>query len=90
MSALLPKATLIGAHLGLLMLHHNLGSDRHAAVEVGNVLVDHAEASRRHSLADRLRRIGAVDAIHGRANIERTCAKRQDQSVPSSTLDLCG
>jgi hypothetical protein len=31
-----------------------------------------------------------VDAIHGRANIERTCAKRQDQSVPSSTLDLCG
>jgi hypothetical protein len=65
MSALPPKATLIGAHLGLLTLHHNLGSDRHAAVEVGNVLVDHAEASRRHSLADRLRRIGAVDAIHG-------------------------
>jgi hypothetical protein len=53
----------------LLMLHHNLGSDRHAAVEVGNILVDHTEAPRRYSLANRLRRIGAVDAIDGRADI---------------------
>jgi hypothetical protein len=51
------------------MLHHYLGSDRHAAIEVGNVLVDHAEAPRRYSLANRLRRIGAVDAIDGGADI---------------------
>jgi hypothetical protein len=63
-----PFPTRIGA-ARLLMLHHNLGSDRHAAVEVGNVLVDHAEAPRRYSLANRLRRIGAVDAIDGGADI---------------------
>src|SRR4030095_6257537 len=58
------------------MLHHNLGSDRHAAIEVGNVVIDHPEASRRHRLTDRLWRIGAVDAVDGRTDIESARAER--------------
>src|SRR5262245_9893207 len=38
------------------MLHHNLRSDRHAAIEVGDVLINHPEAHRGHGLAARLRR----------------------------------
>src|SRR5262245_47490258 len=63
------KRTLIEAGLRLLMLHH-------AAIKVGNVVIDHTEASRRHRLADRLRRVGAVDAVDGRADIERARAER--------------
>src|SRR5262245_16185830 len=70
------KRTLIEAGLRLLMLHHNLGSNRHAAIKVGNVIIDHPEASRRHRLTDRLRRVGAVDAVDGRADVERARAER--------------
>jgi hypothetical protein len=53
----------------LLMLHHDLGADGDARVKVDNVVIDHPEASRGHRLADRLRRVGAVDAVDGRTDI---------------------
>src|SRR5208337_877087 len=54
----------------------DLRSDRHAAIEIGDVIVDEAEAAGRDGVADRLRLVGAMDAIDGLAEIERARAHR--------------
>src|SRR3954447_23148219 len=60
---------------GLLAQHH-LGADRDAVVEVGDVNIDQAEAARRNFGADRVRPIGAVDAVHRAPEIHRARAER--------------
>src|SRR5215475_13832697 len=60
----------------LLMLHHNLRSYRHAAIEVYHIVIDESEAARRHSLSDRLRRIGTVNTVNSRADVHRTRTER--------------
>src|SRR6266481_7220341 len=59
-----------------LVLHHHRGTDGHAAIEIGHVLIGHAEAAGGNRLSDRLRLVGAVNAIERRTEIERTGAKR--------------
>src|SRR5271165_844009 len=54
----------------------HLRSHRHAIEEIGHVLVDEAEAARRYSVADRLRLVGAVNAIDGLAQIKGARAHR--------------
>src|SRR5271166_5926222 len=54
----------------------DLRSDRHASIEIGDVIVDEAEAAGRDGVADRLRLVGAMDAIDGLAEIERARAHR--------------
>ena len=44
-------------------MHHDLRAHLHPVVEVDHVLVQHPEAARRGRPADRLRGVGAVDAI---------------------------
>src|ERR1700722_455826 len=44
----------------------HLRADRHAVVKVDHVVVHQAEAARRHGVSDRLRLVGAVNAIDGR------------------------
>src|SRR5579883_52633 len=58
------------------LLDDDAGSDRHAVVKIDDVVVDQAEAARRDGVADRLRLIGAVDAIDGLAKVERPRAER--------------
>src|SRR5215475_592486 len=60
----------------LLMLHHNLRSYRHAAIEVYHIVIDESEAARRHRLSDRLRRIGTVNTVNSRADVHRTRTER--------------
>src|SRR5215831_1841214 len=55
--------------------YHDLGADMHAVIEIDHVLVDQADAARGHVLADRLRRVGAVDAVHRAAEIHGTGAE---------------
>ena len=47
--------------LSALARHHDLGADVHAPEQVGDILVEHANAAIRGELADRLRPVGAVD-----------------------------
>ena len=56
--------------------HHDLGAERHAIVEIRDVLVGEADAARRHALADGRRRVGAVDAEQGIAEIHGARAER--------------
>src|SRR5258707_14507120 len=56
--------------------HNNLGADRNAIVEVGHVGIDQPEATGRDRGADRIRPVGAVDAIDGGAEIHRAGAER--------------
>src|SRR5271157_1417979 len=58
------------------LLDDDLRSDRHAIIEIGDVLVDEAEAAGRDGVADRLRLVGAVDAVDGLAEIHRPRAER--------------
>ena len=60
----------------VLVQHHHRGADRDAVIEVGDVVIGHAEAAGRHRLADRLRLVGAVDAVQRRAQIHRAGAER--------------
>src|ERR1700722_18555504 len=59
-----------------LLPHDHLGADRHAIVEIGNVGIDQPEAARRDLGADRIRPVGAVDAVDGGPEIHRPRAKR--------------
>src|SRR5258705_7406274 len=52
-----------------LVPHDHGGANGDAVVEIGDVFVGHAEASGRHRLADRVRLVGAVNAIKRRAQI---------------------
>src|SRR6478736_4183570 len=56
--------------------HDNLGADRNAVVEVGDVGIDQPEATGRHRGADRIRPVGAVDAIDGGAEVHGAGAER--------------
>src|SRR5216684_7014751 len=51
-------------------------SNRHTVVEIGHVVIGHAEAARRYRLADRLRLVGSVDAIKRRSEIHGAGAER--------------
>src|SRR5215470_178865 len=48
---------------------HHFGADVYAPIEVGHVLVEHADAAARHLMADGGRRVGAVDAVNGIAEV---------------------
>src|SRR5437899_961366 len=61
--------------LGLLP-DDDLGANRHAVIEIGDVGVDQTEAAGGDGGADRVRTIGAVDAIDGCAEIHRARAER--------------
>src|SRR4029077_4139638 len=52
-----------------LLPDDDLGADRNALVKVGNVGVDQPETARRHSRTDGVGPVGAVNAIHGGAEI---------------------
>src|SRR5690606_23776936 len=60
--------------------HDDPGAARGAVVEVDDVLVEHAEAARRGRPADRLRLVGAVDAVAriaaAEVDVERARAER--------------
>ena len=59
-----------------LVLHDDRGADGDATIEIGDVLIGHAEAAGRYRLADRLRLVRAVDAIQRRAQIHGARAER--------------
>ena len=56
--------------------HDDAGADLGALEQVGDVLVQHADAARRDELADRRGLVGAVDAVDGRTEIHRAGAQR--------------
>src|SRR3984893_9529977 len=56
--------------------HDHLGADLHTAIEVHHVVVDHPDAARCRAPADAPRRIGAVNAIEGTAEIQGTRPER--------------
>ena len=43
--------------------HHDPGPDVDTAIKIGHVLVHHPDATRRHILANRIRLVGAVNAV---------------------------
>src|SRR5690606_21612537 len=53
-----------------LLQHDDFGADRHALEQILDLVIDEAEAARRHGVADRFRRIGAVNAIDGVAKVK--------------------
>src|SRR5258706_1393466 len=59
-----------------LVPHDHGGANGDAVVEIGDVFVGHAEAAGRYRLADRLRLVGAVNAIKRRAEIHGAGAER--------------
>src|SRR5258705_13142924 len=59
-----------------LVPHDHGGADGDAVVEIGDVFVGHAETAGRYRLADRVRLVGAVNAIKRRAEIHGARAKR--------------
>src|SRR5689334_14864077 len=63
------------SQLGLLP-DDDLGANRHAVIEVGDVGVDEAEAAGGDGGADRVRTVGAVDAIDRGAEIHGARAER--------------
>src|SRR6185312_3670423 len=70
------RASSYGCLTDRLVLHNDRGSDAHAAIEIDHVLIRHAEAAGRYCLSDRLRLVGAVNAVEGRTEIERTRPER--------------
>src|SRR6516165_10119422 len=52
-----------------LLPHDHLGPHRHAIVEVGHVGIDQPETAGRYLGPDRIRPVGAVDAVDGGAEI---------------------
>src|SRR5271168_2880817 len=56
--------------------HNDDGADVRATIEVDHVVVHHADASARHLLADRLRHVCAVNAVHRAAEIHGARAER--------------
>src|SRR5882724_218017 len=59
-----------------LLPHDDLGADRDTVIEVGDVGVDQPEATGRDRGADRVRPVGAVNAVYGGAEIKRAGAER--------------
>src|SRR5438876_2233396 len=60
----------------VLVPHDHGGADGDAVIEIGYVFVAHAEAAGRYRLADRVRLVGAVNAIKRRAQIHGAGAER--------------
>src|SRR5215470_16132438 len=58
------------------MTHDDPSADRHPLVEVDDLVVRQTEAARRHGMADRLRLVGAMDAVDRVAEIHRAGAER--------------
>ena len=59
-------SSIVGATLlfcRVLVFYDDGGADRDTVIEVGHVLIGHAEAARRYRLPDGLRLIRAVDSI---------------------------
>src|SRR5436305_5046504 len=56
--------------------HHDLSPETDPAIKVGHVLVHHSDAAGGDVLADRVRLVGAMNAIERRAEIEGACAER--------------
>ena len=75
------KKISLGSLLGLLARHHDLGADVHALKQVGDVLVEQANAAIRGNLADRLRPVGAVDG-------EASAAKSNKLEIQPAWLRL--
>src|ERR1700761_7689811 len=59
-----------------LLPHNNLGADRHAIIEVGDVGVDQPETPGRDRGTDCIGPVGAMDAVDGSAKIHRASAER--------------
>src|SRR6266576_4997794 len=64
------------ARTNKLVPDHHRRPDEDAAIEVGDVLIGHAEAAGGDRLSDRLRLVRAVNAIERRTEIDRAGAKR--------------
>ena len=56
--------------------HRDLGADVDARIEVQHILVVHADAALGDGRTDGPGRVGAVDAIHARSEVERADAQR--------------
>ncbi len=56
------------------MADDHLRADRHALVEVRDIRIDETEATRRHRTANRMRLVGAVNAIDRAPEVKRACA----------------
>src|SRR5271156_2814566 len=59
-----------------LLPDHDLGAHRHATIEIGDVGIDQAETAGGDLGADRIRPVGAVNAIDRGAEIHRARAER--------------
>src|ERR1700733_163456 len=59
-----------------LVLHHHGGADGDAVIEIGDVVVGHAEAAGGYRLADGFRLVGAMDAVQRRSKIHRPRPER--------------
>src|ERR1043165_575434 len=73
MSISLPEGCVVSSQFRLLP-DDNLGPDGNSIIEIDHVAIDEPETSGRHGGADGLRLIGAVNAVDGLAEIERTRA----------------
>ena len=69
-------ATCRGDAAAAIGQHHHLGADLDAVVKIDHVVIEHADAARRHAAADGRRHVGAVNAISRIAEIERARAER--------------
>src|SRR5258705_5732433 len=68
-----PQVPVLGA---ALVPHDHGGAHGDTVIEIGYVFVGHAEAAGRYRLADRIRLVGAVNAIKRRAQIHGAGAER--------------
>src|SRR5579862_2393679 len=68
--------------------HHHRGADRDTIIEIDHVLIGHAEAAGGDGLSDRLRLVGAVDAIERRAEIERPRTEWVLDTAPHVTRQI--
>src|SRR3974390_3322933 len=59
----------------VLLQHDDLGADLYSVEQVDDVGIAEPDAAGRHVLADRARRIGAVNAIFRAADVERARAE---------------
>src|SRR5271166_6783927 len=66
----------------------DLGADRHPIVKVDHVVVDEPKAARRDGVADRLRLVRAVDAVHGLTEVHRARAHRIARAARHETRQV--
>src|SRR5277367_4842649 len=59
-----------------VLTHQHHSADRDAAVEIGDVLVGHAEAAGGYGVTDRFGFVRAVNAIERRTQIHGACTQR--------------